>query len=101
MSYPELMDVLKAFDATERDAREVTRDLSEERAAWRAEPGSWSAQLGPAPAPSAATGDTRRLVRSIARAARASATEAPRTRGDQAATLAATTRSDVTVPRDT
>jgi hypothetical protein len=42
MSYPEMAALSEAFIATETDARKVVAGLSDELAAWRAEPGSWS-----------------------------------------------------------
>lgn len=42
MGYPEMASLADAFAATEKDARDVIEGLSEELAAWRAEPGSWS-----------------------------------------------------------
>jgi hypothetical protein len=38
----ELQELQEALDAAERDARALVDGLSEARASWRAEPGSWS-----------------------------------------------------------
>ena len=42
MGYAEMASLTDAFTATEKDAHDVIEGLSEELAAWRAEPGSWS-----------------------------------------------------------